>query len=64
MLIQNYEHKCFFLGLLDSVQPQEETLMSTLQFGINFFIGCIYQFLLDIRANRGLMHRDLYINTP
>jgi len=20
--------------------------------------------LLDIRANRGLMHRDLYINTP
>jgi len=32
----------FLLGAaqtLESVQPQEETLMSTLQFGINFFIG-------------------------
>jgi len=27
-------------------------------------IGYIQQFVLDIRANRGLMHIDLYINTP
>jgi hypothetical protein len=56
MLYSNNERVC--------ATPRRNMYVHTIVLEIPFSIGYIQQFALDIRANRGLMHRDLFINTP